>query len=292
MSNLFKLDPDSITDIDLTMDEIRDLAKRMAKASIMVTGVQSKVSIEIEQSVKGSSKLTIIGFDGNHILKPQSDRWPQLPENEHVTMKMARAYGLETVPFSLVRMKEGELAYITSRIDRMLNGSKLPMEDMCQLTERLTEDKYHGSHEQISKQIRLHSENTFLDLLRYFEVTLFSFLTGNSDMHLKNFSMIRDPEKGWRFAPSYDLLCTAIVIISDLDQLALAINGKRRKLSWKDFREFGANMGLNPKQISNARDRWLELRPSIDSIVENSHLNAEMIERYHAVLQSRSAQLT
>ncbi len=292
MSNVFKLDPDIITDVDLTMEEIRELAKRMARASIMVTGVQSKVSVEIENSVKGSSKLTIIGFDGNHILKPQSDRWPQLPENEHVTMSMARVFGLETVPFSLVRMKEGELAYITSRIDRMPDGSKLPMEDLCQLTERLTEDKYHGSHEQISKQIRLHSENTFLDLLRYFEVTLFSFLTGNSDMHLKNFSLIRDPIKGWRFSPSYDLLCTAIVITSDPDQLALALNGKRRKLSWKDFRQFGGNMGLNPKQISNARDRWMELRLTMDSLIQNSYLNDELKERYHDVLQSRTAQLT
>lgn len=292
MSNVFKLDPDTITDIDLTMDDVRDLAKRMSRASIMVTGVQSKVSIEIEQTVKGSSKLTIIGFEGNHILKPQSDRWQQLPENEHVTMKMARASGLETVPFSLVRMKEGELAYITSRIDRMSYGSKRPMEDMCQLTERLTEDKYQGSHEQISKQIRLHSENTFLDLLRYFEVTLFSFLTGNSDMHLKNFSLIWDPDKGWRFSPSYDLLCTAIVITSDPDQLALALNGKRRKLSWKDFRQFGGNMGLNPKQISNARDRWMDLRLSMDERIHNSHLSANLKERYQDVLQSRTAQLT
>ena len=102
----------------------------------------------------------------------------------------------------------GELSYITKRIDRTEAGEKIHMIDMFQITEAF--DKYKSSMEKIGAALNDYSTNTLLDKVFYFELTLFSFLTGNNDMHLKNFSMIEKPS-GWVLAPAYDLLNASIL---------------------------------------------------------------------------------
>lgn len=164
-------------------DDLQLLASQIIQSQMAVTGVQAKVSLSLYRKAEKNltKKLTIVGLYGDYILKPPSEFYPELPELESVTMHMAAICGLHVVPHSLIRLEDETLCYITKRVDRTKNG-KLHMEDMCQLSERLTEDKYKGSHEQIAKLILKYSNSPLLDITHFLELVLFSFLTGNSDM--------------------------------------------------------------------------------------------------------------
>ena len=188
-------------------------------------------------------RLTVVGaLGGNYILKPPSEDFPEMPQNEHLTMRIAEAFGIQVVPSTLIRLKSGELSYLTKRIDRKEDGSKIHMLDMFQITEAF--DKYKSSMEKVGKSIGNYSSNTLLDKLFFYELTLFSFLTGNNDMHLKNFSMI-DTELGWLLAPAYDLLNVAILNPEDSEELALTLDGKKSKFTRQHFEHFGKRVGIN-----------------------------------------------
>jgi len=275
--------------LDVKLDQLNELAKKSVHHRVTVPGVQTKLSLEIDRKAESADKLTIVGLWGRFILKPPSNRWPELPANEHCTMMLAEAVGLETVPFGLIHLASGELAYITKRIDRDDNGNKFAMEDMCQLTGRLTEDKYKGSHEQIAKTVKQHSANPLFDLTRFYELVLFSFITGNGDMHLKNFSLFNDPIVGWKLAPGYDLLNTRLVIPKekDPDELALTLTGKKSNFNPESFDQFGKTIGLNTKQIQNINESLLNKRDTFLQTIEKSFLSDEMKDAYIYVLERR-----
>ena len=275
--------------LEVKLDQLNELAKKSVHQRVTVPGVQTKLSLEIDRKAGSADKLTIVGLWGRFILKPPSKRWPELPANEHCTMMLAEAAGLETVPFGLIHLASGELAYITKRIDRDDEGNKLALEDMCQLTGRLTEDKYKGSHEQIAKTLKHHSANPLFDMTRLYELVLFSFITGNGDMHLKNFSLFKDPIIGWKLAPGYDLLNTRLVIPKekDPDELALTLNGKKSNFNPESFDEFGKNIGLNTKQIQNIKESLFNKRDTFLQTVETSFLSDEMKDIYIEVLEKR-----
>lgn len=277
-----------------TEDQMLALGEQVIKSQVAVTGVQPKLSLDIEKSAKQKEgqktpqRFTIVGLWGGYILKPPTKQYPQLPELEDLTMHLAELAGIATVPHSLVRMQGGNLAYITKRIDRHKKG-KLHMEDMCQLTERLTEDKYKGSYEQIGKAILKYSANPVLDLINFFEQVLFSFLTGNADMHLKNFSLIEQPGTGFVLSPAYDLVASALVVQGDNEELALNFNGKKRKLQRKDFDiVFSSFKVLEEKAIqniygkfANAVERWVQFIPG-------SFINKSLQEQYLQLIQQRA----
>lgn len=275
--------------LDFKMDELADLAKRAVRRRVTVPGVQAKLSLEVERRSGEADKFTITGLWGRYILKPPSRRWKELPANEHCTMRMAQLAGLECVPNGLVRLASGEMAYITRRIDRGEMGEKFAMEDMCQLTGRLTEEKYKGSHEQVASVIKTHCANPLYDLSRFFELVLFTFLTGNSDMHLKNYSLFRDPELGWKLAPAYDLLSTRLVIPSgdDPEELALTLTGKKSNFSGSSFEAFGEKIGLNRKQVTNSFEHLFSVREDMERVVERSFLGEAMKQEYHRLLDRR-----
>ena len=247
-------------------NDMDELAKQVIRSQVTVTGVQPKISLDINSGMEKNQpkKFTIVGLWGNFILKPPSHHYPQLPEVEDLTMHLARIAKIETVPHSLVRLSSGNLAYITKRIDRS-KKSKIHMEDMCQLTERLTENKYNGSYEQIAKAILKYSVNPGLDMVNFFEQVVFSFLTGNADMHLKNFSLISKPGIGYVLSPTYDMVATALVNPADEEELALTLNGKKRKINLSDFKKTFSTLGLGERQQQNifkkmerAKDDWFE----------------------------------
>lgn len=275
--------------LEVSFDELNDLAKKSVYQRITVPGVQTKLSLEIRRKTNETSKLTIVGLWGRYILKPPSNRWPELPANEHCTMMMAEVANIETVPYGLIHLSSGELAYITKRIDRDENGHKFAMEDMCQLTGRLTEDKYKGSHEQIAKVVKQYSANPLFDLTRLFELILFSYLTGNGDMHLKNFSLFKDPRLGWKLAPGYDLLSTRLVIPEDKDseELSLTLTGKKSNFQLESFQEFGKQIGLNAKQVRNIIGNMHAKKDDFMGTIEKSFLSDEMKESYRAILKKR-----
>jgi serine/threonine-protein kinase HipA len=277
-----------------TEDQILELGEQVIKSQVAVTGVQPKLSLDVEKPVKQKEgkktpqRFTIVGLWGAYILKPPTKRYPQLPELEDLTMHLATLAGIATVPHSLIRMQSGNLAYITKRIDRN-KKSKLHMEDMCQLTERLTEDKYKGSYEQIGKAILKYSANPVLDLINFFEQVLFSFLTGNADMHLKNFSMIELPGSGFVLAPAYDMVASALVVQGDNEELALNFNGKKRKLQRKDFDNvFSSFKVLEEKAIQNMYNKFSNAIESWLQFIPKSFIDQSLQEQYAQLIQQRA----
>ncbi|MGY2134600.1 HipA domain-containing protein [Hymenobacter sp. HD11105] len=260
---------------------------------ITVTGVQPKLSLTLAPTGPAGqpARFTIVGaLGGEYILKPPTAHYPHLPEVEDVTMHLAALARLPTVPHGLLRLEGGALAYVTRRIDR-LKGRKLAMEDMCQLTERLTENKYDGSHEQVAKALLRYSANPGLDVVNYYELVLFSFLTGNADMHLKNFSLLQTPSLGYGLAPAYDLVATALVNPADPEELALTLNGKKKRLRQLDFRQAAQRAGVDDKVMTGVLTRLVKARPAWHAFIDQSFLPPALQVQYHTLLTQRFAQL-
>ncbi len=269
-----------------TKADIESLALEVVRSQVTITGVQPKLSVDLEKGKGGEKRFTIVGLWGEYILKPQTEQYPSLPENEDLTMHLASLARIKTVPHSLIRFQDGSLAYITKRIDRDKKGVKIPMEDMCQLTEKLTEQKYKGSHEQIAKKIVEFSAYPVLDLINYFEVLLFCYLTGNADMHLKNFSLYKKVGE-CVLAPAYDLLSTKLVIPQDNEELALTLNGKKSKLKKVDFDSLLKTMKVDDKAIENVYDKFRKVIPEWLLFIDSSFLPDEMKEQYKTLIQEK-----
>lgn len=265
-----------------------ELAKNVVERSVALPGVQPKLSLSIvNDSLQDGNKgrLTVVGaLGGNYIFKPPFDQYPEMPENEHLTMRIAEAFGINTVMSSLIRLQSGELSYITKRIDRTDTGEKIHMLDMFQITEAF--DKYKSSMEKVGKAIDEYSDNTLLDKVYFLELGIFSFLTGNNDMHLKNFSMIHSVET-WTLAPAYDLLNVAIVNPEDTEELALTLEGKKKKLQWEHFERLGIHLGLNEKQIKGIAKRFQKNKVVAIQWVNNSFLSEEYKAKYKTLLEER-----
>ena len=236
---------------------------------------------------KETQRFTIVGLWGRYILKPQTEQFDHLSEVEDLTMHLAELAKIKVVRHSLIRFEDGELAYITKRIDRTANGAKLAMEDMCQLSERLTEYKYKGSYEQIVKIITQHSATPKLDVVNFWEQVLFSWITGNADMHLKNFSLYSLRKGSYALTPAYDMISTFLVMPEDTEELALMLNGKKRKIKRSDFEVAMNSSGLEKKIIDNlfvkferVADKWFEF-------IDISFLPDEMKERYKHIIADK-----
>ena len=234
----------------------------------------------------GPDRLTLVGLEGDYILKLQTATYPELPESEHFTMMLARRCGLATAAFGLVPLASGACAYLTRRMDRE-NGIKA-MEDFCQLTERPTEKKYFGSYEQIGKLIRRYARFGGVDALRFFEEVLFCYLTGNNDMHLKNFSLLREPDGAWNLSPAYDLVPAQIHLPKDSEELALTLNGKKRRLVSDDFAAFAASLHLTDTQFKRAVRRLTgRLAETLDETLARSFLSQEFQSKVRSLVASR-----
>jgi serine/threonine-protein kinase HipA len=278
-------------EIEYSLDQMDELAKNVVERSIAVPGVQPKLSMSLVKKTKENSttRLTVVGaLGGQYIFKPPSDKFPEMPENEHVTMRMAEALGIRVVPSSLILLSSGELSYITKRVDRKETGEKIHMIDMFQITEAF--DKYKGSMEKVGRALGSYSSNTLLDKTFYLDLVLFAFLTGNNDMHLKNFSMIESPS-GWVLSPAYDLLNVAIVLPEDTEELALTLGGKKKKLKREHFEQLGEGLGLTPKQIKAAFNRMIKNKSSALDWIDRSFLSNEMKTAYNEVFEGRYEQL-
>ena len=274
-----------------TLDQMSELAKQVVERSVSVPGVQPKLSMSLVKEAKDrDSRLTIVGvLGGNFIFKPPNKDFPEMPENEHASMRLAEMFGIRVVPSSLIRLQSGELSYITKRIDRKEDGNKIHMIDMFQITEAF--DKYKSSMEKIGKAINAYSENTLLDKLSFFELAVFSFLSGNNDMHLKNFSMIKKAY-GWSLAPAYDLINVSILIPDDSEELALTLDGKKRKLKKEHFIRLGRELGLTSKQIDGVFNRFITKRERAADLINQSFMSVQFKNKYQTVLDERFLRLS
>lgn len=273
-----------------SLETMHTLAEEIVRQQITVTGVQPKLSLDI-QTNKGSSRLTLVGLWGRYILKPPFVLYPEMPETEDLTMHLAQVMGITTVPHTLIRLESGELAYLTRRIDRTDDGKKKAMEDFCQLAERPTADKYKGSMELIARLVRQYSNQAALDLVSLYELTLFCFLTGNADMHLKNFSLWRTDNNRIALTPAYDLLATKLLLPEDTEELALPLNGKKSRFKAEDWQAFSAYLGLNTKQTENIHQRFSIRLSRLIPLIKNSFLSDNSREAYLTLIRERARRL-
>ena len=270
--------------LDISEEVLKELANDASKKGLTVAGVQKKISLHLKED--SDSRLTLIGYPAGYILKPQSNEYSQLPEVEDLTMDMAEITGIKVVPHGLIKMKDGNLAYITKRIDR-IDNRKLAMEDFCQLSERLTENKYKSSYEQCAKVIKKYSSRPGLDMSELFLRLVFCFVTGNSDMHLKNFALIENDSELYSLSPAYDLLSVNLVNPEDTDQTALTLCGKRKNIKREDFMQYAAAVGLSPKVAEAMIAKVIACEEKYYDMVDSSYLSNGLKQEYKALVKER-----
>lgn len=288
---------DAPPELPYDLECLRELAAKNVLESVAVPGVQTKLSMDRE-TTKDGGRLTIVGLRGAYILKPPSSEYPYLPENEDLTMSLARLAGIDVAPHGLLPLASGELAYVTRRPDRTIaRGRKIVplvrhMEDFCQITEHLTEHKYRGSMEQVARTIRTYSSYAGNDLARLLDLLVFVFLTGNADMHLKNFSLLYDGESR-SLAPAYDLLSTRLAIPESVDpeELALPLNGKKSRLHPDDFVAFLKSAGLTETQFARTLRRFSSKMERLLAFIGEGFLPEAMVRDYRNLVRDRAARL-
>lgn len=275
--------------IDISDEQLESLANDTVNKGLTVPGVQKKLSLHLSLDI--DTRLTIVDFPTGYILKPQTDEYQNLPEFEDLAMRMAELAGIQTVPHALMKIN-GKYAYITKRIDRVIHEDQVDMyamEDFCQLSNRLTIDKYKGSYENCGRIIKKYSSYPGLDLSELFLRVVFSYVIGNSDMHLKNFSL-KETEPGNRqfcLSKAYDLLPVNIILPADEEQLALTLNGKRRNIRKKDFRTFAENCGISDKSAQNIMKKVCSLRDKFLEQCDDSYLPDELKQNMKELIKIR-----
>lgn len=279
-----------VPSLPYSRDNMSELARRVIRASASVTGVQAKMSLDLDRGEKNEpARFTIVGLWGRFIFKPQSAQYRCLPELEDVTMKMASAAGIRTVEHTLIPMADGELGYLTKRIDRDAKGGKISMLDMCQLSNRLTEHKYFGTYPQLADTVKRYSSAPMLDVQRFWEVVVFSWITGNSDMHCKNFSLIDMGGREYTLAPAYDLLPVVLGDPQDTEEMAmtLTIGGEKRGFNKDSFllamEESGLARPVSEKMIGRLRDSF----PKWTALINGSFLPEDLKKAYIQLLNER-----
>ncbi len=273
-----------LNDLPYTASELRREAANRAK-KLSIQGVQPKLSANIsvvEQEFK------VVDQFGTYIIKPQNDIFPQLPENEDLTMRMAKVLGIN-VPFhGMVYGKDGSLSYFIKRFDRYGKGKKYATEDFAQLTGNTRDTKYRFSMEKLVPVIEEFCTFPVVEKVEFFKRIVFCFVTGNEDMHLKNFSLITKNGKT-TLAPAYDLLNSSIAIKSPEEEIALTLKGKKSNLKASDFMDYYAKerLQLNEKTIETILQDMFQAKQKWKDLISISFLSDDMKEKYSQILEHR-----
>lgn len=281
---------ETLPEIEIDEQALTQLATETIQKGYTVPGVQKKLSLHLFSQTK-KPRLTLINYPSGYILKPQVEEFDSLPEAEQLVMTMADSIGISTVPHALMKGRK-EFAYITKRVDRIFEKNDvkmLAMEDFCQLDLRLTQDKYRGSYERCAKIIRKYSSRKGLDMTELYLRLLFSFVVGNSDMHLKNFSLIETEEGSGKYvlSPAYDLLPVNVIMPEDKEQFALAMNGKKMNLRRKDFMVFADECGISRTSAEKMIGLLVKKKETFISMCRASFLPEYMQERLCILINER-----
>ncbi len=275
--------------LELDKEKLNQLAQLTVNERLAITGVQPKISLSLTGE-KANRRLTLVGLWGDFILKPQSADFKFMPEVEDLTMHLARLFKIETAQHALIQTSTNELAYITKRFDRVKSG-KVHVEDLCQLSELLTEQKYKSSYERVGKVIKHYASNSGLDVIKFFRLVLFSFLTGNNDMHLKNFSLLHT-DRGILFSPAYDLLNVNLIYPKDQEDLALTLGGRKRKVKRADFDQFTVSLGIADKVRDNIYKEFSKQVNNVQDLIKRSFLTEEYKQDYFKIFQNKMRQIS
>jgi serine/threonine-protein kinase HipA len=268
----------SLPVVDLTHAEVLARAQEMA-GRMSISGVQPKLSMS-----RQGSRLVPVTDGGQFILKPQTERFPLLPQNENLCMIIAERMGINVPPHGLFDLRDGSPAYIVRRFDRTQDGQKLRCEDFLQILGE--EDKYSGSLERIGKKIWELSSVPGLDAQLFFERVLLNFLLGNGDAHLKNFSLVETGDGGLRLSPAYDIVCSKAVIPKETD-FAITLNGKSDKITRQDFEKFSEALKIPSKVVADIFERFGQGLSMMSDEVSRSRLSAELQEKMQRVIEER-----
>ncbi len=287
---------DTLPELDLREEALQAYVTESVFKGLTVPGVQRKMSLHLSQ--QDTPRLTLVNYPTGYILKPQTPEYRNMPEAEALAMRIAERVGVKTVPYGLLQVN-GQFAYITKRIDRKITGKqrlrvqKYAMEDFCQLDGRLTEDKYRGSYERCARIVSQYSVRKGLDLSELFLRLVVSFVTGNSDMHLKNFSLIETaPGNGeYMLSAAYDLLPVNLLLPEDQEEFALTMNGKKRNLHRNDFLHFAEQIGVVPAAAEKIIGRVLSCEPDFLALCDESYLPEDLKASLKALIQSRCARI-
>lgn len=284
-------DTTKLPEIEIDDKTLDLLSTETTNKGFTVPGVQKKLSLHLVSDSR-KPRLTLVNYPTGYILKPQVAEFEALPESEQLIMTMADMAGISTVPHALIKGNAG-LAYITKRVDRNLSGDKVEMfamEDFCQLDLRLTEDKYRGSYERCAKIIKQYSSRVGIDMAEFYIRLVFCFIVGNSDMHLKNFSLIETAEGTGKYvlSPAYDLLPVNANMPADKEQFALAMNGKKTNIRKGDFLKFADTCGITRQTAEKLIENLIELTPKWLEMCENSLLPDELKERLKKIITERT----
>lgn len=261
--------------VDITKEKLEVLANETVNEGLTVPGVQKKLSLHLSSDL--NTRLTIVDYPTGYILKPQAEEFENMPEFEDLAMRLAEIMGIRTVPHALIKMND-EYAYITKRIDREITEKTVKlyaMEDFCQLSYRLTQDKYKGSYENCGRIIKRYSVMPGLDLTELFLRVVGSFVMGNSDMHLKNFSL-KETEPGnrkFQLSEAYDMLPVNVIMPEDKEQLALTINGKKRNIHRKEFRLLAESCGISLNAAEHMIKKICSLEEKLLKQVDEAYLS-------------------
>lgn len=274
--------------LELDQEKLNQLATITVNERLALTGVQPKISLSLNEE-QGNKRLTLVGLWGDYILKPQSTVYAFMPEVEDLTMHLAKLFKIETANHALIRTSTGDLAYITKRFDRV-KGKKIHVEDLCQLSELLTEQKYKSSYERVGKIIKQFATNSGLDVIKYYRLVLFSFLTGNNDMHLKNFSLMHT-DQGILFSPAYDLININLIFPSDKEDLALFLGGRKRKIKRSDFDQLAMSLGISDVVRDNIYKDFSKQRIKIPNWINSSFLSDEYKQLYLEIINVKFSQI-
>jgi serine/threonine-protein kinase HipA len=268
-------------------EQRREAIARVGKMSIQ--GIQPKLSAQLKIT---EQHFEIVDKNGNYILKTQSESYPELPENEALTMSLAATIGIEIPVHGLVYSKDNSMTYFIKRFDRVGHNKKLPIEDFAQLLGLSRDTKYESSMERVAKVIADYCSFPKIEFVILFKLTLFNFLIGNEDMHLKNFSLITRDQK-ITLSPAYDLLNTTIILKNPEEELALTLNGKKRNLKKRDFFDYFAKekLGLNQNIINGIIQEIQQAIPDWEALIANSFLSKLLQEKYINLLEKRRLQL-
>jgi len=268
-----------------------DLAKLHTMGLAMVghaslSGVQRKISLRLGEEPR---TLMVATDKAQFICKPQAQTFPSLPENEHVTMKLAALAGITVPPCGLLRLRDDSLAYVVRRFDRSDDGGKFLQEDFCQLAGKAPKEKYDSSYERCGKLVLRYASEPVVEAVRFFRLVVFSFFSGNGDMHMKNFSLLRNAEGLYRLAPAYDLLCTILVIPDD--PLALSVDGNKKLPGKRQWLALAKACSVPDKPALRVLTEVAKVQPSAIKLIERSYLPQDMREAYSALISERAEHL-
>jgi serine/threonine-protein kinase HipA len=273
--------------LDVELSKLYSLAASRMAGKMSISGAQAKVSLTLSAD-KGSLEVAATG--GRYILKPETLRFTSVPEIEQLTMRLAQIVGIQVPPFGLIRLKDGTTGYIIRRFDRLDDGSKLQVEDFCQLAEKRLKDKYNGSAELCVRILRKYASEPLIEIQKLYRLLLFSWWTANGDMHLKNVSLITARDGIRRLSPAYDLVCTRLVM--DDATLAMPIGGRNRKLTRRQWLEFAEYCDI-PERAANRliSEQIGALGPALQ-LIAGSFISDQMKEQYEEFLRENTAVLS